>query len=106
MTVGASLRTLATAAVVLGSAPSAYAVAFTQHDKLAMATAPTLQVEADALTVRTAEVSRSALPMLAASERRLAQSGIPVPLPPALMLLGTAVASLLGLRSYRRRPNG
>jgi hypothetical protein len=113
MTAGKLFRIAWVAASILGAIPAANA-ALVQPDAAApvsmaraantslAATAPERQIQTDA-AVRTADLSRSALPILAAGERRAAQSGIPVPLPPALMLLGTAIASLLGLRAFRRK---
>jgi hypothetical protein len=50
-----------------------------------------------------APAASAAPPLIDATQARAARSAISIPLPPALMLLGTALASLLGLRGLRRR---
>ena len=108
MSAGALFRIVWVAAAILGPIPAAEA-ALVQPELGSVvpmslaATAPERQIQTYPPVVRTADLSRAALPIIAAGERRAAQSGIPVPLPPALMLLGTAIASLLGLRAYRRK---
>ncbi len=94
MTAGALFRTIVIAVAIVGSSSVAQAALVGPVDPLAK------PVQVMALTAPSARVAAS--PVIDVTATRTSRSALPVPLPPALLLLGTAVASLLSLRTVRR----
>ena len=94
MTAGALSRNLFVCAILLGGASLAQAAAVGPDS-------PTAAPRMVALVA--APAPSGTPPLIALPTARAVRSAISVPLPPALLLLGTAVASLLGVRGLRRR---
>lgn len=94
MTAGALFRNVLVCAVLLSGGAIAQAVVVGPDNP---STAPR-QVGA-VMTPSAGAVT----PLMDLAQARAAQSAVSVPLTPALMLLATALASLLGLRGLRRR---
>lgn len=94
MTAGALFRTILIAVAIVGYTSVARAALVGPVDPLAE------PVQVMALTAPS--VRAAASPVIDVAAIRSGRSALPVPLPPALLLLGTAIASLLSLRTVRR----
>lgn len=99
MMAGALVRGIVIAAAILASSSAAHAALVgTAEPTLMQAPGKALIVPAAAPAVA-APFGPPGVDVAAAPATR---SAAPVPLPPALLLLGTVIASLLSLRTFRR----